>query len=84
MKSFTTSLLTQLLLLREAVSFTVLPRVSGGAKPLAMVSRDQYMRPHFHAPSSPVAEMDRIVQCSQADIECSVDDMAAMIHGKIL
>jgi hypothetical protein len=81
MKSFIITL-TQLLLLREAASFTVLSRASGG-KPLAMVSRDEYMRPHFHAPSSPVTEMDRISQCAQADIECSVEEMTEMIQGMI-
>jgi hypothetical protein len=85
MKSFTITL-SQLLLLREAVSFTVLPqlpRASRGTKPLAMVSRDQYMQPHFHAPLSPVTDMDRIAQCSQADSECDVEEMTAMIQGMI-
>lgn len=82
MKSFTITL-TQLLLFREAVSFTVLPRASGGTKPLAMVSRDQYMQPHFHAPPSPVTDMDRIAQCAQADVECSVEEMTAMVQGMI-
>jgi len=73
-----------LLLHEVALSFTFVARSRSCIKPLALITRDEYLQPHFEV-SRPtqVLDLDRIVQCAEGDGLCSLDEMNEMIQGKM-
>jgi len=70
-----------LLLHEVALSFTFVARSRSCIKPLALITRDEYLQPHFEV-SRPtqVLDLDRIVQCAEGDGLCSLDEMNEMIQ----
>ena len=90
------------LLLNEAVAFQTTGNAaatingqSSSSLPttgLKMVSRDELMRPHFHAPSSSMAttrrrtetDMGQIIVCADGSSNCSIEEMISMVEGMML
>jgi hypothetical protein len=81
MKSFTA--LTFAHIVTSGASFSVSPRPSFTVRPLAMVSKAEYLQPHFEVSTlltTTTLDMDRVKECADSNGLCGLEEISAMLQ----
>jgi hypothetical protein len=82
MKSFTA--LTIAHIVTSGASFSVSPRPSFTVRALAMVSRAEYLQPHFEVstlPTTTTIDIDRVKACAESnDGLCGLEEISLMLQ----